>query len=61
MSHFKGKKLEVSVQVVVSVLFFVFFFFFPPEILSFVSGCGSGNVQMVVVCRIITLWAEGSV
>lgn len=60
MSHFKGKKLEVSVQVVVSVMFFGFFFF-PPEILSFVSGCGSGNVQMVVVCRIITLWAEGSV
>lgn len=27
MSHFKGKKLEVSVQVVVSVLFFGFFFF----------------------------------
>lgn len=37
MSHFKEKKFEVSVQVVVSVLVF------PPDILSFMSG--------VVTCR----------
>lgn len=58
VSHFKEKNLRSVYRWLCQC--WVVLGFFPPEIINFVSGSGSGDVQMVVVYRIITLWAEGS-